>query len=83
MNRIVARIALPIVSAGVLSGAALGLAGMAGATVTTTQNGIAHRDRGHPGHLREARPQRDAGLALPPRPRPRLPGPVSPQLNNN
>jgi ABC-type enterobactin transport system permease subunit len=39
MNRIVARIALPIVSAGVLSGAALGLAGIAGATVTTTQTG--------------------------------------------
>jgi hypothetical protein len=38
MNRITARIALPIVSAGVLGGAALGLAGMANATVTTTQN---------------------------------------------
>ena len=39
MNRIVARIALPIVSAGILGGAALGLAGMANAAVTTTQNG--------------------------------------------
>jgi hypothetical protein len=38
MNTIIARIALPIVSAGVLGGAALGLAGMANATVTTTQN---------------------------------------------
>jgi len=37
MNRIVARIALPIVSAGVLSGAALGLASIASATATTTQ----------------------------------------------
>jgi hypothetical protein len=39
MTNIIARIALPIVSAGILSGAALGLAGMASATVATTQNG--------------------------------------------
>jgi hypothetical protein len=39
MTNIIARIALPIVSAGVLGGAALGLAGMANATVTTTQSG--------------------------------------------
>ena len=32
-------IALPIVSAGILGGAALGLAGMANATTTVTQNG--------------------------------------------
>ncbi len=32
-------IALPIVSAGVLGGAALGLAGMANATTTVTQDG--------------------------------------------
>lgn len=38
MNKIIARIALPVVSAGVLGGAALGLAGMASAAVTTTQN---------------------------------------------
>ena len=40
MNNNIARyIALPVVSAGILGGAALGLAGMANATVTTTQNG--------------------------------------------
>ena len=38
MDSILARIALPIVSAGILGGAALGLAGMANAGVTTTQN---------------------------------------------
>jgi ABC-type phosphate transport system permease subunit len=38
MNKTIARIALPIVSAGILGGAALGLAGVAGAAVTTTQN---------------------------------------------
>jgi hypothetical protein len=39
MNTNVARyVALPIVSAGILGGAALGLAGMANAAVTTTQN---------------------------------------------
>ena len=32
-------IALPVVSAGILGGAALGLAGMANATTTITQNG--------------------------------------------
>ena len=32
-------IALPVVSAGILGGAALGLAGMANATTTVTQNG--------------------------------------------
>jgi hypothetical protein len=32
-------IALPVVSAGILGGAALGLAGMASATTTVTQNG--------------------------------------------
>ncbi len=37
MNNIIARIALPVVSAGILSGAALGLAGIASAGVTTTQ----------------------------------------------
>ena len=40
MNNNIARyIALPIVSAGILGGAALGLAGMANAAVTTVQNG--------------------------------------------
>lgn len=38
MTNIIARIALPIVSAGILSGAALGLAGMASAQTTTTTN---------------------------------------------
>jgi hypothetical protein len=38
MNNIIARIAFPIISAGILGGTALGLAGMASATVTTTQN---------------------------------------------
>ena len=32
-------IALPVVSAGIIGGAALGLAGMANATTTVTQNG--------------------------------------------
>jgi hypothetical protein len=40
MNANIARyIALPIVSAGILGGAALSLAGMASAATTTTQNG--------------------------------------------
>lgn len=40
MNTIFARyIALPIVSAGILGGAALSLAGAAGATTTVNQNG--------------------------------------------
>jgi hypothetical protein len=40
MNANIARyIALPIVSAGILGGAALGLAGMASATTTVNQNG--------------------------------------------
>jgi hypothetical protein len=39
MKSITRYIALPIVSAGILGGAALGLAGMANATVTTTQTG--------------------------------------------
>ena len=40
MNANIARyIALPIVSAGILGGAALGLAGMANATTTVNQNG--------------------------------------------
>ena len=34
MNKIIARIALPVVSAGVLGGAAFGLAGMASAQTT-------------------------------------------------
>ena len=38
-NTIARKLALPIVSAGILGGAALGLAGMASAAVTTTQNG--------------------------------------------
>jgi len=38
-NNIARYIALPIVSAGILGGAALGLAGMANAAVTTTQHG--------------------------------------------
>ena len=38
-NNIARSIALPIVSAGILGGAALGLAGMANAAVTTTQTG--------------------------------------------
>jgi hypothetical protein len=38
-NNFARYIALPIVSAGILGGAALGLAGMANAGVTTTQNG--------------------------------------------
>ena len=40
MNTTIARyIALPIVSAGILGGAALSLAGMASAATTVTQNG--------------------------------------------
>jgi hypothetical protein len=40
MNANIARyIALPIVSAGILGGAALGLAGMAGATTSVNQKG--------------------------------------------
>jgi len=40
MNANIARyVALPIVSAGILGGAALGLAGMASATTTVNQNG--------------------------------------------
>ncbi len=38
MTNIIARIALPIVSAGILGGAALGLAGMASAQTTTVEN---------------------------------------------
>jgi hypothetical protein len=37
MTSIIARIALPIVSAGIFGGAALGLAGMASAQTTTTE----------------------------------------------
>jgi hypothetical protein len=37
MTSIIARIALPIVSAGILGGAALGLAGMASAQTTTVE----------------------------------------------
>ena len=54
MTNIIARIALPIVSAGILCGAALGLAGMASAQITTSENSTGHLDRRHPGHLREA-----------------------------
>jgi hypothetical protein len=39
MNKIIARIALPIASAGILSAGALGLAGIASAQTTTTQTG--------------------------------------------
>ena len=39
MNTIARYIALPIVSAGILGGASLGLAGMANAAVSVTQNG--------------------------------------------
>jgi hypothetical protein len=38
-NSIARYIGLPVVSAGILGAAALGLAGMANAEVTTTQNG--------------------------------------------
>jgi hypothetical protein len=38
MTSIIARIALPIVSAGIFGGAALGLAGMASAQTTTVEN---------------------------------------------
>jgi hypothetical protein len=38
MTNIIARIALPIVSAGILGGAALGLAGMASAQTSTVEN---------------------------------------------
>ena len=38
MKNSIARIALPIVSAGILGGAALGLAGMASAQTTTVEN---------------------------------------------
>jgi predicted short-subunit dehydrogenase-like oxidoreductase (DUF2520 family) len=38
MTSIIARIALPIVSAGILGGAALGLAGMASAQTTTVEH---------------------------------------------
>ncbi len=84
MNIIIARIALPIVSAGILSGAALGLAGMASAEVTTTQRRGSHTSIVvTPDTYAKPATHRDAGLALPPRPRPRLPRPVDPQLNNN
>lgn len=39
MTSMIARIALPVVSAGIMGAAALGLAGMANATTTVTQNG--------------------------------------------
>ena len=60
MNTNIARrfaryIALPIVSAGIIGGAALGLAGMANAATTTTQNGSSVVDRDLAGHLRQAR----------------------------
>jgi len=66
MNRIVARIALPIVSAGVLSGAALGLAGMAGATVAARMEGFLssreHALAAHGRSLQSGRPkQQGAG----------------------
>ena len=70
MNANIARyIALPIVSAGIIGGAALGLAGMASAATTDRRQ---HRnvDRDLAGHLRQARAQRPAGLAPPPRRRP-------------
>jgi hypothetical protein len=38
-KNIIARIALPVVSAGILGGAALGLAGMANAATVTTPTG--------------------------------------------
>ena len=38
MNTIARYIALPVVSAGIIGGAALGMAGMANAAVTTTQD---------------------------------------------
>jgi hypothetical protein len=38
MTSIIARIALPIISAGILGGTALGLAGMASAQTTTVEN---------------------------------------------
>ena len=44
MNANIARyIALPIVSAGIIGGAALGLAGMANAATTTTQDSTGRR----------------------------------------
>ena len=83
MNANIARyIALPIVSAGILGGAALGLAGMANAATTITQNSTSVLDRDLAGHLRQARAERDAGLAPPPRCRPAYHvQPVSPQPN--
>jgi hypothetical protein len=42
MTNIARCIALPIVSAGILGGAALGLAGMANAATPTTPNGPGH-----------------------------------------
>jgi ABC-type enterobactin transport system permease subunit len=42
MTKIVRLIALPVLSAGVIGGAALGLAGAAGATTTTTPQGPGH-----------------------------------------
>ena len=84
MTNIIARIALPIVSAGILGGAALGLAGMASAPDHHRREQHRHRDRRHPGHLREARPDLQAGLAQPQGNGPLVPvHPVSPQLNNN
>ncbi len=38
MTNIIARIAFPIISAGILGGTALGLAGMASAQTTTVEN---------------------------------------------
>ena len=67
MNNIIARIALPIISAGILGGAALGLAGMANAEATTTETSTGTAIVASPDTLRKAGTQRDAGLALPPR----------------
>ena len=60
-------IALPVVSAGILGGAALGLAGMANATTrhSPSPRRLGHRDLTR--HLRQARAERDPRLAPPPR----------------
>jgi hypothetical protein len=57
MNATIARyIALPIVSAGIIGGAALGLAGMANAAVTTTQNSTGSSMAATPDHFAKPAP---------------------------
>ena len=74
-------IALPVVSAGIIGGAALGLAGMANATTTVTQNGPNASIVTSPDTLPSPR-RTHARVAPPPRCRPpRDVQPVSAQPN--